>query len=115
MVDKAPPRWRTTYALLLSFSQVLAVGLAHAQEMRFDHLSVEQGLSQGNASHVHQDKYGFVWIGTEDGLNLFDGYTFTIFRNNPNDSTSISANNIRCLAEDKSGNMWIGTLAGVNM
>jgi ligand-binding sensor domain-containing protein len=114
IVDNTPMRWHATYALLLCLGMTMAFK-SYAQEMRFDHLSVEQKLSQGNAGHVHQDKYGFVWIATEDGLNVFDGYTFTIFRNNPNDSTSITANNIRCLAEDRTGNMWIGTLAGLNM
>jgi ligand-binding sensor domain-containing protein len=76
---------------------------------------VKEGLSQGNVWSVHQDKFGFTWIATEDGLNLYDGYTCTIFRNSPGDSTSISNNYTRCIAEDKEGNIWIGTREGLNM
>jgi ligand-binding sensor domain-containing protein len=107
-----------TIPLLPSSTLLLLLCLhfvASAQEMRFDHLSVEQKLSQGNASHILQDQYGFMWIATEDGLNLYDGISFTVFRNNPLDSNTITGNNIRCLAEDRAGNIWIGTLAGANM
>jgi ligand-binding sensor domain-containing protein len=92
----------------------LSITPALAQRLKFDHLSVKQGLSQGNVWDIHQDKYGFIWVGTEDGLNLYDGYGFTIFRNNPADSFSISNNNIDCFAEDRYGNLWIGTQNGLN-
>jgi ligand-binding sensor domain-containing protein len=95
--------------LLILFSFVEASG----QRMKFDHLSDKEGLSQGNVLDIHQDKYGFIWIATEDGLNLYDGYECTVFRNNPKDSVSISNNNIICITEDKSGNLWIGTQAGL--
>jgi len=88
--------------------------LAGSQDIRFDRLSVDKGLSQGNVWAIHQDKLGFIWIGTEDGLNLYDGYSVKIFRNNPNDTFSISNNNIHCLAEDQNGNLWIGTQSGLN-
>ena len=87
----------------------------YAQELRFDHLSVKQGLSQGNALQVLQDKFGFIWVATEDGLNLYDGYTFKIFRIDPKDSSSLSNNNIRCIAEDKDGNILVGTQNGFNV
>lgn len=83
-------------------------------ELKFDHLSVKQGLSQGNTLDIIQDKFGFLWIATEDGLNLFDGYHFTIYRNDPKDSTSISNNNIYSISEDKDGNLWVGTQTGLN-
>ena len=83
-------------------------------EIKFDHLSVEDGLSQGNALFTIQDSKGFIWIGTEDGLNLYDGYQFNIYRNDPRDSTSISSNFVRAIAEDKDGNLWIGTSSGLN-
>ncbi len=86
----------------------------YAQNLRFDHLSVKQGLSQGNVWDIYQDSLGFIWIATEDGLNLYDGYKFTIFRNIPTDSTSISNNNIDNLVEDKHGNFWISTQDGLN-
>ena len=81
----------------------------HAQKIRFDHLSVKQGLSQGNVWDIYEDKLGFIWIATEDGLNLYDGYSFFVYRNNPADSFSISNNNIDRIIEDKVGNLWVAT------
>jgi ligand-binding sensor domain-containing protein len=85
-----------------------------AQHIRFEHLSIKQGLSQGNVWDIHQDHLGFMWIATEDGLNLYNGYTFTVFRNNPTDSLSISNNNIDSFVEDNAGNLWIATQEGLN-
>jgi ligand-binding sensor domain-containing protein len=103
---------------LVTVQLVLIFGLlssyVHAQQIRFDHLSVKEGLSQGNVLDIYQDKLGFIWIASEDGLNLYDGYTCTIFRNNPKDSTSISNNNIYSIAEDGNGNLWLGTQGGLN-
>ena len=76
---------------------------------RFDHLGIEQGLSQSSVICIMQDSRGFMWFGTEDGLNRYDGYTFKVYRHNPNDSTSISSNNITAIKEDHYGNLWIGT------
>jgi ligand-binding sensor domain-containing protein len=100
--------------LMLCVIVVLMPEMLFSQEIRFDHLSVKQGLSQGNVWDVHQDKFGFIWIATEDGVNVYDGYTFTIYRNNPADSFSISNNNIDHIVEDKDGNLWIATQHGLN-
>jgi signal transduction histidine kinase/CheY-like chemotaxis protein/ligand-binding sensor domain-containing protein len=93
---------------------ITVVAHSQKQELKFDHLSVGQGLSQGNISNIHQDKFGFIWIATEDGLNLYNGYNFTIFRTDPDDSTSISNNHMHWIAEDKKGNIWIATQNGLN-
>jgi signal transduction histidine kinase/ligand-binding sensor domain-containing protein/DNA-binding response OmpR family regulator len=95
---------------------VLAFSLSTAfcQELVFDHLSVRQGLSQANIWDITQTKLGFIWIATEDGLNMYDGYSFTVFRNNPDDSSTISNSNIHCIKEDVAGNLWIGTRLGLN-
>jgi ligand-binding sensor domain-containing protein len=85
-----------------------------AQSLKFDHLTDKQGLSQNNVVDICQDKLGFIWVGTEDGLNFYDGYNFTIFRNNPKDPYSISNNNIHCVRTNKNGDLWVGTQAGVN-
>ncbi len=83
--------------------------------MRFKRLSVEQGLSQSTVEAIVQDRSGLIWIGTEDGLNRFDGYEFTVFRNDLDDPNSISDNNIWCLHVDRKGNLWIGTYtSGLN-
>jgi signal transduction histidine kinase/ligand-binding sensor domain-containing protein/DNA-binding response OmpR family regulator len=59
-----------------------------------------------------QDKKGFMWFGTEDGLNRFDGYQFKVYKNNPDDSTSISYNNVSAIYEDTAANIWLGTFTG---
>ncbi len=82
---------------------------------KFSKISIEEGLSQGNVVSIYQDKNGFIWIGTEDGLNKYDGNKFNIYRSDSEDSTSISGNNIRCIQEDHNGNLWIGTGSGVNL
>ncbi len=81
-------------------------------DIRFDHISIEQGLSQSTVGCILQDHKGFMWFGTEDGLNKYNGYTFTTFRHNPEDPNSISSNSIQCLHEDGRGMIWIGTIGG---
>ncbi|MBI4810168.1 MAG: hypothetical protein HY800_01735 [Ignavibacteriales bacterium] len=79
---------------------------------RFDRISINEGLSQSTVNAILQDREGFLWFGTQDGLNKYDGYNFKIFRNNPSDSNSISDNWISCLYLDKNGDIWIGTYHG---
>lgn len=78
----------------------------------FEHVSIEHGLSQGIINCIMQDEKGYLWFGTNDGLNRYDGYTFKIYRNIPNNSSSISDNYITSIAEDTRGNIWTGTLTG---
>lgn len=75
-------------------------------------LSVEQGLSQSTPYSIIQDKNGFMWIGTADGLNRYDGYTFKVYRHIPSDSASLSDNFVQTLYEDRAGVLWIGTRDG---
>jgi ligand-binding sensor domain-containing protein/signal transduction histidine kinase len=92
---------------------LLALIPAKSQNYIFRHFTTNDGLSYGNASCFLKDSKGFIWIGTEDGLNKYDGYDFTIFRNNPLDSSTLSDNIVQCIAED--GNyLWIGTRSGLN-
>src|SRR3989337_4485113 len=76
---------------------------------QFDHFNLDDGLSQYTVYCIIQDSKGFLWFGTADGLNRYDGYKFKIFRNDPVDSTSLSANRIYSLYEDSYQNLWIGT------
>jgi ligand-binding sensor domain-containing protein/serine phosphatase RsbU (regulator of sigma subunit) len=76
--------------------------------------SLEQGLSQVSVITLLQDSYGFIWIGTQDGLNRFDGYEFLVYRNQPSDAGSLSNSYIRSVIEDRDGNIWIGTRDGLN-
>ncbi len=98
----------------------LALGLLllceemHGQSLRltFEQISIEQGLSQSIVYCIVQDRRGFLWFGTEDGLNKYDGYNFTILRRDPNQANSLSYNEIRALCEDREGMLWIGTFFG---
>ncbi|MEJ2104388.1 MAG: sigma 54-interacting transcriptional regulator, partial [Ignavibacteriaceae bacterium] len=81
----------------------------------FDQIFLEEGLSQSIVKCILQDKEGFIYFGTEDGLNRYDGYTFNVMRNNPLDTNSLSYNDINALCLDKDGNIWIGTFnSGLN-
>ncbi|MCX6567798.1 MAG: diguanylate cyclase [Candidatus Aminicenantes bacterium] len=80
--------------------------------LRLESLSVEQGLSQSSVFCTLQDRRGFLWFGTEDGLNRYDGFSFRIFRPDVNDPGSISSNFILSLAEDPGGLIWVGTSGG---
>jgi ligand-binding sensor domain-containing protein/signal transduction histidine kinase len=77
--------------------------------------TVEKGLSQSTVRSIHGDKEGFVWIGTQDGLNKFDGYSNFIYRHNEKDSTSISNNTVKVIFEDHRKRLWIGTFHGLNL
>jgi len=85
---------------------------AQTEELQFESLTVEHGLSANSILTTLQDSRGFLWIGTIDGLNRFDGYNFTVYKNIIGDSNSISDNKIRSLYEDKSGTIWVGTWEG---
>ncbi len=87
---------------------------AYAQEhkIKFEHISIEQGLSASTVFCILQDSRGFLWFGTPDGLNKYDGYNFTIYKHEPLNSNSLSANFISSIYEDQFGTIWIGTEGG---
>jgi len=88
---------------------------AHAQlYSRFLLYGVKDGLSQNSVHAIYRDKEGLIWIGTQDGLNSFDGKRFTVYRYNEDDSSSISDQFILKIAEDNAGNLWVGTRNGLN-
>lgn len=92
--------------------QITTVNNIYPQSLPFGHLSVQDGLSNSFVNCLIQDRTGFIWFGTDDGLNRFDGYEIKVYRNKPDDKYSISENIIWALAEDHSGNLWIGTKTG---
>jgi ligand-binding sensor domain-containing protein len=82
---------------------------AHCQRIPFGALGIEDGLSQGMIYCMLQDTRGFLWFGTKEGLNRYDGYRFTVYRNVPGDATSLADNQVFSLAEDTRGRIWVGT------
>lgn len=98
---------------ILALLALLAGPALLGQSYYFRHLQVENGLSNNAVICSLQDKRGFLWFGTKDGLDRFDGYSFKTFRNDPDDSTSIGSNFIHALYEDPDGAIWVGTEKGL--
>lgn len=88
--------------------------MADRQPIKFEHLSLKDGLSQSTVHTIIQDHQGFIWFGTEDGLNRYDGNEFRIFRHDTEDNSSLSSNKIQVLYEDRHGILWVGTDRGLN-
>lgn len=79
---------------------------------RFERLGIADGLSQSTVYTVLQDSRGFMWFGTDDGLNRYDGYDFKVYRHDPEKEESVGSNSIYCLLEDSEGFIWVGTSGG---
>ena len=90
---------------------VKAAGIDH-HPMRFDRLSLDEGLSQSNVLAILQDSEGLMWVGTENGLNRYDGYDFTAFRRQRGNPDALPNDFIFDIAEDAKGNLWIATNGG---
>ncbi len=103
----------TRYTILFS---LLFIGKGFAQyQSRFERLTSNSGLSQNTISKIIQDKSGFLWFATADGLNRYDGYSFKVFKNDPSNEKSLSGSDIFSVTEDDQGNLWVGTRgAGLN-
>jgi ligand-binding sensor domain-containing protein/signal transduction histidine kinase/CheY-like chemotaxis protein/AraC-like DNA-binding protein len=86
--------------------------LSNAQDTKFEQYGINEGLSQNTVSCILQDKKGFMWFGTRDGLNKYDGYKFIVYKRSLQNKNSLSANDIKAIAEDRLGNLWIATWAG---
>lgn len=107
---------RFIYQLLVALL-LFCFSALHAQSInniRFEHFTLKDGLSQSSINCILQDHIGFMWFGTQDGLNRYDGNSFKVFRHEVNDETSLSNNFIRCIIQDKNGFIWIGTDYGLN-
>jgi len=96
---------------MLAFSSSVFV-MADKRPVVFQEISLDQGLSQSIVECILQDNRGFMWFGTEDGANRYDGYGFTVLRHDPVNVNSLSYNEITSMAEDRNGNIWIGTFYG---
>ncbi len=95
-------------ALLIS-ARATANDIPGITNVRFRTYSTPEGLSQASAMAIAQDKSGFVWIGTQDGLNRFDGYSFKVYRRDRDDPWSLADSHISALIPDEDGSLWVGS------
>jgi serine phosphatase RsbU (regulator of sigma subunit)/ligand-binding sensor domain-containing protein len=105
--------WKKKLLILSLFINSIFCTLS-AQDLAYDQISIGQGLSNVNASVIIQDKFGFLWIGTEDGLNRYDGYEFKVYKNVPANSETLIDNAVWDIAEEDNGNLWIATFGGIS-
>lgn len=104
---KRPGKYWFVLAFILFVNELLAI------DYPITYLGIENGLSNNAVRCIYQDHKGFMWIGTYDGLNRYDGYTFKTFRNRFQDTTSLISNWIYTIAEDAENRLWIGSRIGV--
>jgi ligand-binding sensor domain-containing protein/signal transduction histidine kinase len=102
--------WLSALALALACA---AASAAAPRSLRFERLSIEEGLSQESVLTILQDRRGYMWFGTQAGLNRFDGYQLTVFRNEPRDPGSIVDSYVTASLEDAEGRLWFGTKGGL--
>ncbi len=101
--------------LIIIFFSFTFTNSGFTQQYIFTNYSINEGLSQSVVNCIFQDSKGYIWIGTQNGLNRFNGETFDVYSYNPADTSSISNNWIYTIAEDTNGNLWIGTKGGLNI
>ena len=108
----------TTFRTILTALALFWAGTAaHAAGDRFyfKAIGVEDGLSQNTVYDLLQDKQGFIWVATQNGLNRFDGSSFKVFQGEAGAAKGLTSDAIFSLSEDLDGNIWVGTLNGVNI
>ena len=108
-------RIRTINHLVFGVFLLLPGFSSNAQTLTVSSFSIRDGLSQASVTCFEQGSDGFIWVGTRDGLNRFNGYNFDVIRHQLNDSTSLSHNYITDIEEDEQGNLWVGTIFGLNI
>jgi diguanylate cyclase (GGDEF)-like protein len=90
-----------------------AAAAAPTRPIRFDRLSLEQGLTQSTVMDVLQDRRGYIWLATEDGLNRYDGASFKAYRHDPADPASLPSSFVWAVEEDAAGDLWVATSSGL--
>jgi ligand-binding sensor domain-containing protein/signal transduction histidine kinase len=98
----------------LGFASVAFPVAAQSNSIRFERFTVEDGLSQNAILAIAQDAQGFLWFGTEDGLNKYDGYQFVVHRHDPEDPASLADSYISTILVDRKGELWVGTRSGLD-
>lgn len=99
---------RFLYTLVILITGIISIG----QNIKFKHISIDEGLSAVSVNTILQDSKDFIWIGTQDGLNRYDGFHIKTFKTNQYDKYSLSSNYINCLYEDLDGMLYVGTNDG---
>ena len=109
-------RIRHLYAMMVLFGVIFtgSSGLAQQQTFFFEHLGTEDGLSMANVNVIVRDQHGFMWIGTEDGLNRYDGYEFKVYYHDADNKNSLTNSFIETLLIDSQNRLWVGTRKGIN-
>jgi len=102
-----PRRIRIKAALIALLCAMILPSTPEAgkNNIRFEHISLDQGLSHSTVTCIIQDSMGFLWVGTQDGLNKYDGYGFKVYRHDAGNPESLSSNFVLSLHEDTSGNI----------
>ncbi|TDS10247.1 ligand-binding sensor domain-containing protein [Sphingobacterium paludis] len=100
-------------ALFVFICFLLTVSVGRPQSYYFNHFGVDEGISNNAILCSVQDKNGFLWFGTKDGLNRFDGYSFKQFYSDTDSNNGLGSNFIHSLLVDKSNNIWVGTDQGI--
>jgi len=100
--------------IALIFAYIFIIPCVFAQKLTLNTTCINSnnGLSQNSIQFILKDRYGFMWFGTQDGLNKYDGYKFTVYKNSKSDPSSIGANLVNSICEDADGNIWVGTRLG---
>ena len=102
-----------TYVLILFV--LFKTSMLYSQNLKFDHITIDKGLPSSNVLQLAQDYMGFIWVGTEDGLCIYDGYELKTYKHIAGQPNSLTSNTIVALTEDNNGNLWIGTTNGLNL
>jgi len=101
----------TSWGIIVSCQYPVAL---NTRNIRANNINDVHGLSSNRVNCIYRDIFGFIWFGTDNGLNRYDGNSFTVYKHYPNDTTSISNNYISDITGDGKGNIWIGTYDGLN-
>lgn len=102
------------FLLLSCFFTKGIIAYSYDNDVKFKNITIEDGLSQSSVGVIFQDSKGYMWFGTSDGLNRYDGHNFKVYKYKLDDDNSITSNCIDAVIEDKDGSLWIGTSKGLN-
>jgi len=106
-----PKKYYVLYVFILLLP---TISQSNSENIKFNHITTNNGLSQNSVKCITQDYLGFMWFGTNDGLNKFDGNSFTIYKNIHGQKNSITDNNISYIYEDKDQTLWVSSNQGVS-